>query len=242
MVSWDQSAPPAVLLHASTLLFLAQKYMYQSRDPPTVPPVPPAFAGAWWLLKSWRGVKCSEAVCVAAWVIPPTSLYSCCPEGRQTPGQLVSLFLRQSHWVTAKNGAEIWIFCSLFHQFVHCFLIYFVTSCSYWLSPTATKRGSRWAVLIFVISAWFFSQLVGVCMCVCALKLICSVSSVIVCGLFDVSSCCVPLWCSQADFSLDFFHLFFLMQHPVKTVEGCSVSIMSSVFITHFHPPKCVLT
>lgn len=72
-------------------------------------------AGLWWrLLKSRGGVKCSQAACAVGWVIPPTSLSS----RKQTPGQLVSRLLSQSH---RGNGAEIRIFVLLFISTVFVF-------------------------------------------------------------------------------------------------------------------------
>lgn len=60
-----------------------------------------AAPGRPWRLKSWRGVKCSEAACAAARVIPPTPFFSRCPQkkkGGRHLGQLVRLSGRHRHW------------------------------------------------------------------------------------------------------------------------------------------------
>lgn len=139
---------PALLRHASALLFLAQ---IECRDPPTVPL---ALAGPrWWLLKSWRGVKCSEAACVAAWVIPPTSFYSCCPgKRRQTPGQLVSLFCRQRHWESDRDLDLSSPFCSHLLSSLPCNTFPSQTIQTAKINNSPTDRDPKSTISIFVNS------------------------------------------------------------------------------------------
>lgn len=74
--------------------------------------------GLWWrLLESRGGVKCSVAVCATGWVIPPTSLYSCCPEGRQRPGQLASTPSARANESPWNQDRDLHLFALLFPSF-----------------------------------------------------------------------------------------------------------------------------
>jgi len=144
-----------------------------------------------------RGAKCGEGVRGEDGVIPPTSPFSCCLEGRRTPGQLVSPHRRQKPLSHGGNGAR-----DLGHEAVsfvsHLFCnILSPLTVQTKTTPTTRKRGKGLILirLLFLLFQHEFDRFFLVGACVCFEFAVCvalSYLKVCVCGLFDVSSNCFP--------------------------------------------------
>lgn len=156
MFNLNQSAP-ALLPHASTLLFLAQnectsvetgQLFHQCCRPSVVT------AEVLERCKVQRGsVRCGPG-----WSLP--RLFTHAAPEKEADTQPTGVTVPPPEPLSRhEDGAEIWIFALLFNGCFCGLLIYFATSYSYWQSRrlqyiifTLMRTWNRWTLLIFVIS------------------------------------------------------------------------------------------
>ena len=209
-----------------TLWFLAQSECTRAWNRPTVPP---ALRRPFGVATAEVPERCKEqrgSACRGLGDPSHASFYSCCPEGRQTPGQLVSQFLRQraseSPW---KWGRDFASFALVYRPFILLFQRWFATSCSYWPSrqlqhiiPTPMMKGNFRFVLFFSYFSVNLMFSLPADRCLCFKTVLC------VCVCVCVCLCVWSQWCVTSP-SVTFLLsiLSFLMQHPVKSVEGGSL-------------------